>query len=189
MLTQILLLMMNYPKFGPDFQMLASTASYIQKDLEEISDLWKNSPFEWVIQLPPRSKGALARNLISSWCASKGLPIERDKNSGDMLILNGVQYAVKFSMLWKTGIYKFQQIKINGPEYIICFGISPYEAHCWIIDKDAALNHGQPQHVGASGAEYWLSIYPTEIPDWAKKYGGTMENAYKILKSKKSHKS
>lgn len=170
-------------EFSPEFMMLASTASYLQKDLAEMSDRWKESPFEWILQLPPRSKGKLARHLVASWLSSKGLFPERTKDSSEILLINNVQYAIKFSMLWKNGLYQFQQIKNRGPDYIICFGISPTEVHCWVFSKDYAIEHGTPQHKGANGAEYWLEINPGNIPDWAKDHGGTLDKAYQIIKS------
>jgi len=123
------------PEVAPDFRMLASTASYLQKDLEEISNLWKNSPFEWVLQLPARKKGKLGGKLVASWCASQGLFPERGGDSSEALIFNGVRYAIKFSTLWTSGIYKFQQIKSTGYDYLICLGVSPFEAHCWVLKE------------------------------------------------------
>jgi len=178
----------EYAEFSPEFMMLAATASYLQKDLEEMSDLWKNSPFEWVIQLPPRSKSKLARSLITSWFASKGILAERTKTTNEVLILNGISYAIKFSMLWRSGVYQFQQIKLEGPEYILCFGISPNEAHCWVFERDYAIKHGKQQHTGTKGAEYWLEINTNNIPEWAQGHGGTLEEAYHIVKSPKHFK-
>lgn len=88
-------------------------------------------------------------------------------------------------MLWKQGVYQFQQIKQNGPDFIICFGISPHEAHCWVIPKSIAIKFGKQQHKAANGAEYWLTINPNAIPDWAIEYGGSMDKAIIILKSHK----
>jgi site-specific DNA-methyltransferase (adenine-specific) len=167
----------------PDFMMLASTASYLQKELEEMSDIWKDSPFEWVLQLPPRSKGKLARNLVLAWLTNNKLYPERSRVSSETLIINDTQYAIKFSMLWKDGVYQFQQIKSQGPDYIICFGISPSVAHCWIFEKQYAIKNGKQQHKGASGAEYWLSINPDNIPVWAENYGGNLIDAINVLKA------
>ncbi len=168
-------------KTSPDFLFLASRASYLQRDLEAVSDLWKDSPFEWVLQLPPRSKGKLATSLIASWCASKGLIAGRSKDTSEMLYFNGVQYSIKFSMLWKQHLYQFQQIKQSGPDYVICFGISPQEAHCWVFPKECAIKFGKQQHNGTGGSEYWLTINPKAVPDWAKSYGGSLDDAIKIL--------
>jgi len=176
-------------EMSPDFLMLAFTASSLQKDLEEMSDLWKDSPFEWIQQLPPRSKSKLARSLLIPWCASKGLIPERKNDASETLIFSGVDYAVKFSMLWKDGVYQFQQIKRQGPNYVICFGISPFEAHCWVFERDYAIMHGKKQHKGANDAEFWLTINPKNIPEWALGYGGTLDEAFYIIKSMKKPQS
>jgi len=167
--------------FSREFESLAATASYLQKDLEEQSDLWKNSPFEWVLQLPARRKGKLGRYLVASWCASKGLYSDRPKDSSESLIINGYRFALKFSTLWTNGIYKFQQIREQGYDYILCFGISPSEAHCWIFDRKYVLSNASPQHKGTRGAEYWIQINPQAQDDWTKNYGGTLDQAYDIL--------
>jgi site-specific DNA-methyltransferase (adenine-specific) len=173
-------------ELSPEFLLLASTASYLQQGLEIISDMWKDSPFEWAIQLPPRSKGKLARSLLQTWCASKNLAVEKPKESSESLVINDVQYAIKSSLLWKNQTYQFQQIKATGPDRIICFGISPFEAHCWVIPKEKAIEYGKKQHQGASNAEFWLEINPQAPPDWLKKFGGNLEAAYHLLKAKKN---
>lgn len=171
------------PKISPDFRMLASTASYLQKDLEEISDLWKNSPFEWILQLPARKKGMLGRKLVAAWCSSQGIYPERGGDASEALVFNGVRFAIKFSTLWTNGVYQFQQIKSSGYDYLLCLGISPFEAHCWIFSREEAILHGKPQHKGANGAEYWLSITPKHVPEWAINCGGSLDQAIKILRT------
>jgi hypothetical protein len=126
--------------------------------------------------------------LILSWAASKGIQSERTRTTNEILILNGIQYAIKFSMLWKSGVYQFQQIKSDGPDFILCFGISPFEAHCWVFERDYAISHSKQQHKGAKGAEYWLEINPNEIPNWASDHGGTLDDAYHIIKTNKLSK-
>jgi len=142
-----------------------------------------------VLQLPARKKGKLGGKLVASWCSSQGLFPERGGDSSEALVFNGIRYAIKFSTLWTSGIYKFQQIKSKGYDYLICLGISPFEAHCWVFKKDYAIEHGKPQHKGANGAEYWISINPKAIPEWAKDYGGSLDQALGILKSQKKSSS
>jgi len=165
---------------SPEFLTLAATASYIQEDLEEYSDLWKNSPFEWVLQLPARKKGKLGRQLISPWLASKGIPVESTKDSSETLTIKGYRVATKFSTMWTKGFYRFQQIRSQGYDYVMCLGISPFEAHCWIFPREYAIMHATRQHKGAK--EYWLPIDPKDPPEWARKWGGPLDEVYKIIK-------
>ena len=169
------------PDYSTEFLMLAATASYIQKDLEEISDLWKGSPFEWVLQLPARKKGKLGRQLILPWLASKGIIVEPTKDSSETLLIKGNLVATKFSTMWTKGFYRFQQIRNEGYDYVICLGISPFEAHCWIFSREHAIENATQQHKGAK--EYWMHIDPKNPPPWTQGCGGTLNEAYEIIKN------
>jgi len=165
------------PSISPEFLMLAATASYLQQGLQENSDLWKDSPFEWVLQLPARKKGKLGRELLSSWLSSKKIFVESTKDSSETLIIKGFRVAIKFSTMWAKGYYRFQQIRSSGYDYIICLGISPLQAHCWVFSKDYAIKNATVQHKD----EYWMPINPTKPPEWAEGCGGSLEDAYEIL--------
>jgi hypothetical protein len=40
------------------------------------------------------------------------------------------------------------------------------------------------QHTGSSGQETaWFAVNPQSPPNWILPYGGTLEQAYKVLKS------
>lgn len=171
------------PSLSKDFQMLAATASYIQKDLEEQNEFWKNSPFEWILQLPPRKKGKLGGDLIASWLAGKGMSLDSTKDSSETLSISNLRFATKFSTLWTNGIYKFQQIRPSGYDYVICLGISPFDAHCWVFPRKYAIENAKPQHFqGKKVVDYWLEINPHEPKDWISGHGGTLDQAYSILK-------
>ena len=174
------------PTLSREFQMLAATASYIQKDLEEQNDVWKNSPFEWILQLPPRKKGKLGGDLIASWLASKGMPLEATKDSSEALLMNGLRFATKFSTIWTNGIYKFQQIRAKGYDYVICLGISPFDAHCWVFERKFAIEHAKPQHFQDKKiVDYWMEINPLEPKEEIRDCGGTLDQAFQRLKNLK----
>lgn len=174
------------PTLSQDFIMLAATANYLQIDLdkrlEDDIDLWKNSPFEWILKLPPSRKGKLGSDLITSWLASKGTHVGKAKDATKTLIINKHKVSLKFSTLWVNGIYKFQQIRSTGYEFIICFGISPFAVHCWVFEKSYALKNATKQHKGGAKSEYWITIDPNHPQNWAKGFGGTLEEAYQIIK-------
>ena len=119
--------------------MFAATSSYLKEEFEDESDLWKNSPFEWILKLPPRKKGKLGGKLIASWLASNDLHIDTSKDTSETILINGHKIATKFSTLWTNRFYKFQQIRSTGYDYVICLGMSPFEAHCWFFDRKYAL--------------------------------------------------
>jgi hypothetical protein len=169
-----------------DFDLLASSATYLKKDIEQDFLAWKNSPFEWVLKLPAGSKGKLGKQLVYQWCAVKLLSVDRSPDSEADMLVNFHRVEVKFSTLWKVGIYKFQQIRNQNFEYSVCLGISPFEAHCWVISKSIlkkyVIGH-MGQHTGARGQETaWLTVKPHQPPDWLVPCGGTLDQAFQVLK-------
>ena len=170
-----------------DFELLATIANYIRKDIEQENTAWLESPFLWVLGLPAGSKGKLGKHLIYSWCALKGISVERSPDSEADMLINKHRVEIKFSTLWKSGIYKFQQIRNQNYDYSVCLGISPFEAHCWVISKQILLENvigHLGQHTGIKGIETaWFSVNPISPPIWIKPYGGSLDKAFVVLKS------
>ena len=171
----------KFHNYKPDFEQLISIGSYLQKDLKDKSEMWEGSPFEWVLQFSARQKSAFGRQLLDSWCQSKGLITKKPKESSESLIINGRKVAIKFSTLWTNHVYKFQQIRQEGYDHILCFGLSPNEAHCWLIDREFVIKNASPQHKGA--AEYWFVVNPKFPPKWINNCGGTLEEVLQLLKN------
>lgn len=171
----------------PEFELLASAAKFIQSEFERETSPWTGSPFEWVVKLPSASKGKLGKRLVYQWCALKGLSIDSSPDSQADMMINGHRVEIKFSTLWETNIYKFQQLRDQDYEYVVCLGISPFEAHCWVINKKVlkqyVIGH-MGQHTGSGGQETaWFAVNPQAPPSWLLPFGGTLEQAYKVLKS------
>ncbi|MCX7606925.1 MAG: hypothetical protein N2170_06650 [Bacteroidia bacterium] len=83
-----------------------------------------------------------------------------------------IRLEVKFSTLWRTGVYKFQQLRDQPYDLLICLGLSPQEAHLWVFSKNEAFHYATPQHGGKEGEDtYWLSFPPGELQE----YGGKLE--------------
>jgi site-specific DNA-methyltransferase (adenine-specific) len=171
-------------KLSEEFVMFATTSSYLREYLEDANNLWENSPFEWALKLAPRKKGKLGGKLVASWLAGKGLPIDTSKDASETVAINGYKIAIKFSTLWGTNIYKFQQIRNTGYEYVLCLGISPFDVHCWVFDKKYALEHATKQHKGGAKSEYWITIDPKKPPEWTLKHGGSLNEAFNLLRKK-----
>jgi len=171
----------------PEFNLLASAAKFIKPEFEKNSSPWAASPFEWILALPSASKGKLGKRLVYQWCALKGLSIDSSPDSQADMMINGHRVEIKFSTLWEANIYKFQQIRDQNYEYAVCLGISPFEAHCWVISKKIlrryVIGH-MGQHTGSTGQETaWFAVNPESPPSWILPIGGTLEQAYKVLKS------
>ena len=171
----------------PEFELLASAAKFIKSEFEKDVFPWTGSPFEWAIKLPSASKGKLGKRLVYQWCAIKGLSIDSSPDSEADMLINGHRVEIKFSTLWENGIYKFQQIRDQNYEYAVCLGISPFDAHCWVVSKKILKQHvigHLGQHTGSTGQETaWFAVNPQSPLDWLSPCGGTLEQAYKVLKS------
>ena len=169
-----------------EFTLLSTAASYLRHDFEEEYKMWENSPFEWILNLPAGTKGKLGKQLVYQWCALKGLAVDRCSDSEADMMVNGHRVEVKFSTLWKSGVYKFQQIRDQNYEYSICLGISPFDAHCWVLGKSVlkkyVIGH-MGQHTGTGSKETaWITVNPKTPPDWIRPYGGALDDAFSIIK-------
>src|SRR5258705_1028223 len=170
-----------------DFELLATSANFIKPEFTKVDSIWTGSQFEWVLTLPSASKGKLGKRLVYQWCALKGLSIDSSSDSQADMMINGHRVEIKFSTLWEVNIYKFQQIRDQNYEYAVCLGISPFDAHCWVVSKkilkEYVIGH-MGQHTGSSGQETaWFAVNPQSPPTWILPCGGTLEQAYKVLKS------
>lgn len=168
----------------PEFDLLLSIAATLKSDYirEGNTDPWIGSPFAWILSLTSRQKGAVGEQLIAGWCAAKGLDVTRSKNSDADRIIGGRKIEIKFSTLWQTGVYKFQQLRDQEYEYVICIGISPQRANCWVIPKEVIMNHTIPQHGGQRGSDtHWLAFPADRPPEWLSSYGESLAQAFNVL--------
>lgn len=177
---------MNSHLNDSDFKLLASAAAFIKPEFEKDRSAWENSPFSWILNLPSGSKGKLGKRLVYQWCAVKGLSISNSPDSEADMMVNGHRVEIKFSTLWEEGIYTFQQIRDQNYEYAVCLGISPFQAHCWVLSKKTlkryVIGHSG-QHTGSSGRDTaWFSVNPVEPQEWLLECGGTLDQAYVVLK-------
>jgi len=177
---------MIIPETTLDFKLLATASTYLRQDFEEDFNSWNDSPFEWILHLPAGSKGKLGKLLIYQWCALKGLAVDKCSDSEADMLINGHRVEVKFSTLWQKGFYKFQQIRDQNYEYSVCLGISPFEAHCWVLNKKVLKRHvigHLGQHTGAAGKETaWITVKPKKPPEWIVPFGGSLDEAFLLIK-------
>ena len=136
---------------------------------------WKDSPFRWILALPSRTRGAVGEKIVAEWLKSNGCTISRSLHSGCDRIINGINMEIKFSTRWKSGGYTFQQLRDQDYEYVFCLGLSPNDAHAWLIPKAIAWQHATPQHGGKEGKDTkWLSFPADSPPAWLAPYGGSL---------------
>lgn len=172
----------------PDVQILAGLSTALQAEyVSEVEDPWLGSPFAWIRERPSRQRGKIGEQLVAGWCAAKGLDVIRSRTTDADRVINGHRVEVKFSTLWQSGGYKFQQIRDQEYDYLICLGISPFDAHSWILSKAVLYEHvigHMGQHTGAAGTDTaWLGFQANSPLAWLAAAGGTLWGVYEILTS------
>lgn len=172
---------MTTPIQDPEFQRLAAVANGLANHYQIDNAPWVDSPFEWLKNIPsPSTRGKAFAELLSGWCADRGMTVAMSPDSHADRIIGGVRVEVKGSTQWQNGGYKFQQIRDQNYSIIVCLGISPLDAHCWAIPKATVMQWWQAgrissQHGGAGGNDTaWLSVDPSAAPAWLQPYGGTL---------------
>lgn len=173
-----------------EFKKLAKISEEFEKNLAPVSEEWLESPFSWVLKIPSRSKGAYGELFVAELFRASGFDVKRPKSGSDHdRVINGHRIEIKMSTRWtKNAQYKFQQIRDQEYDYLLCLGISPNEAHCWVIPK-AEVHLGREgvsnQHGGKEGKDtMWLNFPASSPPSWLAEFGGTLEAAIDLLSSK-----
>lgn len=145
---------------------------------------WTESPFAWILTLPSRTRGAVGEKIVTEWLTSNGCKVTRPPHSGCDRIVNGVNMEIKFSTRWKSGGYKFQQLRDQDYASVFCLGLSPQDVHAWLIPKAVAWDHATPQHGGKAGKDTkWLSFPADSPPGWLSAYGGSLTEVLKIIRT------
>jgi hypothetical protein len=123
-------------------------------------DMWRDSPFAWLRTLPTsrRSKAAIA--LCEHMFRGIGFSVGDRQGAGHDVLVAGRTVRVKFSTLWATGMYTFQQIPVVGYDVLVLIGVSPMSAHVWVVPVDDLA------HYAARDGSLGLEIDPADPPDW-----------------------
>lgn len=149
--------------------------------------IWEIAPFAWLFSYIPRERERIAKRLFAGWCAARELNVVRSPDSEADRIIEGKRVEIKLSTLWAVGRYKFQQIRDQNYDYVVCLGISPSTAHAWILSKHVLLQHviGNKefsQHRGRRGSDtYWLNVDPQHPLGILSKQSGRLSEVYRVL--------
>lgn len=173
----------------PDVQLLAGIASTLRAGYATEDLAWEGSPFAWIKTRPSRQVGTIGEKLVAGYLAAKDFDVIKSPDSDADRIISGARAEIKFSTLWKSGVYKFQQLRDQNYQVAICLGVGPFDAHCWVLPKTVIMeNWGKaeglaPQHGGVRGRDTaWLSVDPTNISAWLASYGGSLRKATEVLR-------
>lgn len=172
----------------PDVQLLASIAGTLHPDYVDDDLAWEGSPFAWIKSRPARQRGAICEKLVAGFLAAKDFDVVRSPDIEADRVINGLRTEIKSSTLWKNGSYKFQQFRDQNYDVAVCLGVSPFDAHCWVIPKSLIMqNWGiaeglSSQHGGQQGTDTaWLTVDPENVQPWLRQYGGTLGEAATVL--------
>ena len=171
-----------------EVEILATYSGCLQPDYDKDDPAWQSSPFDWIRKRPSRQKGTIGERLISGYLACKGFDVNRSPDSEADRVVGGKRAEIKMSFLWESGVYKFQQFRDQNYDLVICLGLSPFDAHCWVLPKKAIIYRWRrtgdirPQHGGGDGRDTaWLNVKPDNVPAWLKEYGGRLSEAVELI--------
>ena len=176
----------------PAVQLLADLAKGLRSEYRTEDNLdWSRSPFAWIRNVrSPRRRGSIAEKLVAKWCRAHHIDVERSSDTEADIVLEGVRTEIKFSTLWANQSYKFQQIRDQDYQLLVCLGVSPFTAHAWIFEKDFLVSNTglvaglTYQHGGAEGRDTaWLSVSPTDVHPWMDAHGGDLATAMRRLRA------
>ena len=174
----------------PEVQVLAALSGTLRSDYDEEDLDWEGSPFAWIKRRPSRQVGTIGEKLIAGWCATRDLDVAKSPDSEADRLIEGIRTEIKFSTLWKNGSYKFQQLRDQNYVIAVCLGISPFDAHCWVLTKKMIMAQwGSPggiqsQHGGRGGSDTaWLTVNPSKLQPWLLDCGGPLSVAMSRLRA------
>ena len=169
---------------------LGQISQRLEPEYRRNLDEWYGSPFEWLKHQPSRTVGAIFERLVEEFYTARGFIVRSSPDSDADRVVSGIRTEIKGSTLWANGSYKFQQLRDQRYEIVICLGISPFNAHGWVIPKDVimggigTLSGLKHQHGGQQGTDTaWLTVRPGAIPSWLRDFGGTLEEATAVLRA------
>ena len=173
----------------PEVEILASYSQIFKTEYQEtIRASWDGSPFSWIKTGPSsRQVGAIGEKLVSGYFAAKGFDVTSSPDGEADRIIAGQRAEIKLSTLWNTGSYKFQQLRDQNYAFAICLGISPFDAHCWVLPKNIIMERWasgdiRSQHGGREGNDTaWLTVRPNRVPAWLDEWGGRLSDATEVI--------
>lgn len=178
--------MQNLPLDG-DIREIISIAENLSSEYSSRNLDWVGSPFAWIKKLSSSTRGKVGEQLIERWCTSQNFDVRSSPDSEADRIISGVRVEIKMSTLWQTGIYKFQQLRNQDYDIVICLGLSPHDVHCWVLPKDVILEQWRLGKIGQHGGSEakdtaWITVKPKSPQPWLTPQNGKPADAIKVLR-------
>jgi len=175
---------------NPDVRLLAGISQALEAEYTSEDTGWEGSPFAWIKKRPSRQIGKIGELLVAGWLAARGFNVSRSGDSDADRVIEDKRIEIKFSTLWANGNYKFQQLRDQRYEIAFCLGISPFDAHCWVIPKADIIRLWKVEHIiasphgGQDGADTaWIDVRPDNPPVWLRAYGGSLTDGLQLFSS------
>lgn len=173
----------------PEVKLLVALADGLKDEYPmEPESSWLQSPFGWIRERSPRSKGAIGEKLVAGWCAARDINVLRSPDREADRIVEGFRTEIKFSTAWPD--YRFQQIRDQDYQLLVCLGVSPFTAHAWVFEKEFLISNTgllpglRRQHGGQEGRDTaWLQVSPGNVHPWMKPFGGELGTAMRRLRT------
>lgn len=168
-------------------QILARTSADLETARLAQEDEWTQSPFGWLKRLPSRSIGAEGEKLVAAWCAALGYAVGPTGDGEADRLIQGRRVEIKLSTRWANGRFKFQQIRDQDYEIMICIALSPRleDTAIWAIPKEVLMDRPDGvsgQHGGAGATEtLWLDVPADAPPLWMERWGGDVVRAESVM--------
>lgn len=99
-----------------EFESIISIVKSLKGDDEDLG-IWEGSPFAWIKREPSRRVGKIGEQIVSAWCIQKGFVISKSHDSDADIVVNDRPIEIKFSTLWQSNRYTFQQLRDQNYEY------------------------------------------------------------------------
>ena len=179
---------MNQIPPDPHIREIVRITESLHNDYSSSDLIWKESPFAWIKNLPSRTVGKIGEQIVARWCITHDFDVKSSPDSEADRIINGVRVEIKFSTLWQSGIYKFQQLRDQAYDVVICLGISPFNVHCWVLSKRLILEKWESgeiksQHGGNGGQDTaWIEVKPDNPDAWLTPRSGSPAEAIQLLR-------
>ena len=132
-----------------------------------------------------RQRGAVGEKLVRKFLEKEGFTVTDSPGTDSDINVNDYNVEIKFSTLWQNGGYRFQQIRDQDYDILLCLGISPDDAHAWVVAKSKIVWDEMPnQHGGRRGSDtWWITCHPSESPyEWLLPSDGDLSKMLAELK-------
>jgi hypothetical protein len=138
------------------------------------ADEWAGSPFAYLRTLPTASRAKAAEAMVEYALRQLGFRVAARTHHTHDRVVEGRKVRIKFSTLWRTGLYTFQQVRDEKYDYLVLLGVSPQEGHLWVLSRTVALSL-----VGYPTA--WISFAPADPPAALRSAGGHLAALAPVL--------